>query len=206
MPQVRLSTPFSAPGFSRSRNKTSLQSIRARYEGELVARFAERYPDPTPEQKTKIEARIGVLVERALANIEAPGGSGLAKNTLVERYERGLMQRASQKLGRDLTPGLERVLSKRIQEAGRRYWDRLINLDERTPAGVEQVVGSETARERTEELRKREAERYETPLRERLKQRYPNPSPEQKRKIEARVQTLMGLTTLTSRNDGILIA
>ena len=123
------------------RNKTSLQSIRARYEGELVARFAERYPDPTPEQKTKIEARIEVLVERALANIEAAGGSGLAKNTLVERYERELMQRASQKLGRDLTPGLERVLSKRIQEAGRRYWDRLINLDERKPVGVEPVVG-----------------------------------------------------------------
>ncbi|HXO95306.1 MAG TPA: hypothetical protein VN857_01875 [Chthoniobacterales bacterium] len=49
----------------------------------------------------------------------------------------------------------------------------------------------EISRERTEELRKREAERYETLLRERLKERYPNPSPEQKRKIEARVQTLM---------------
>jgi hypothetical protein len=50
---------------------------------------------------------------------------------------------------------------------------------------------TETGRERTEELRRREAERYETLLRERLKERYPNPSPEQKRKIEARVQTLM---------------
>ena len=50
---------------------------------------------------------------------------------------------------------------------------------------------TETARERTEELRRREAERYETLLRERFKERYPNPSPEQKRKIEARVQTLM---------------
>jgi hypothetical protein len=49
----------------------------------------------------------------------------------------------------------------------------------------------EITREWTEELRKREAERYETLLRERLKERYPNPSPEQKRKIEARVQTLM---------------
>jgi hypothetical protein len=49
----------------------------------------------------------------------------------------------------------------------------------------------EITRERTEELRKREAERYETLLRERLKERYPNPSPEQKRKIEARVQTLI---------------
>jgi hypothetical protein len=49
----------------------------------------------------------------------------------------------------------------------------------------------EITRERTEELRKREAERYETLLRERLKERYPNPSPEQKHKIEARVQTLM---------------
>jgi hypothetical protein len=47
---------------------------------------------------------------------------------------------------------------------------------------------TETARERTEELRKREAERYEALLRERLNGRYPNPSPEQKRKIEARVQ------------------
>ena len=56
---------------------------------------------------------------------------------------------------------------------------------------------TETARERAEELRRREAERYETLLRERLKERYPNPSPEQKRKIEARVQTLKGLTTLT---------
>jgi hypothetical protein len=51
---------------------------------------------------------------------------------------------------------------------------------------------AETAREQVEELRRREAERYETLLRERLKERYPNPSPEQKRKIEARVQTLMG--------------
>ena len=50
----------------------------------------------------------------------------------------------------------------------------------------------EITRERTEELRKREAERYETLPRERLKERYPNPSPEQKRKIEARVQTLIG--------------
>src|SRR5258708_39049991 len=50
---------------------------------------------------------------------------------------------------------------------------------------------TETARERTEELRRREAERYETLLRERLKERYPNPNPEEKRKIEARVQTLM---------------
>jgi hypothetical protein len=50
---------------------------------------------------------------------------------------------------------------------------------------------TETARERAEELGRREAERYETLLRERLKERYPNPSPEQKRKIEARVQTLM---------------
>jgi hypothetical protein len=49
---------------------------------------------------------------------------------------------------------------------------------------------TETARERAEDLRRREAERYETLLRERLKERYPNPSPEQKRKIEARVQTL----------------
>jgi hypothetical protein len=50
---------------------------------------------------------------------------------------------------------------------------------------------AETAREQAEELRRREAERYETLLWERLKGRYPNPSPEQKRKIEARVQTLM---------------
>jgi hypothetical protein len=50
---------------------------------------------------------------------------------------------------------------------------------------------TETAREQAEELRRREAERYETLLRERFKQRYPNPNPEEKRKIEARVQTLM---------------
>jgi hypothetical protein len=49
----------------------------------------------------------------------------------------------------------------------------------------------ETARERAEDLRMREAERYEALLRERFKERYPNPSPEQKRKIEARVQTLV---------------
>ena len=49
---------------------------------------------------------------------------------------------------------------------------------------------AETAREQAEELRRREAERYETLLRERFKQRYPNPNPEEKRKIEARVQTL----------------
>jgi phosphotransacetylase len=106
-----------------------------------VAQFAERYPDPSPEQKGKIEARIRVLVERALNNIQAASKSGLAKKVLVERYESELLQRATQKLGRDLTPGLERVLSKRIQEAGRRYWDRLINLDERKPVSVEPVVG-----------------------------------------------------------------
>jgi hypothetical protein len=50
---------------------------------------------------------------------------------------------------------------------------------------------TETGRERAEELRRREAERYETLLWERFTERYPNPSPEQKRKIEARVQTLM---------------
>jgi hypothetical protein len=50
---------------------------------------------------------------------------------------------------------------------------------------------TETARERAEELRRRQAERYETLLRERLKERYPNPNPEERRKIEARVQTLM---------------
>jgi hypothetical protein len=50
---------------------------------------------------------------------------------------------------------------------------------------------AETARERAEELRRREAERYEALLRERFKERYPNPSTEQKRKIEARVQTLI---------------
>jgi hypothetical protein len=49
----------------------------------------------------------------------------------------------------------------------------------------------EITRERTEELRRREAERYEALLRERFKERYPNPTTEQKRKIEARVQTLM---------------
>jgi hypothetical protein len=50
---------------------------------------------------------------------------------------------------------------------------------------------AETATERAEELRRREAERYETSLRELFKQRYPNPNPEEKRKIEARVQTLV---------------
>ena len=50
---------------------------------------------------------------------------------------------------------------------------------------------TETAREHAEELRRREAERHETLLRERFKERYPNPNPEEKRKIEARVQTLI---------------
>jgi hypothetical protein len=122
-------------------NKTNMESLRARYEGELVAQFAERCPHPSAEQKGKIEARIRVLVERALNNIQAASKSGLAKKVLVERYESELLQRATQKLGRDLTPGLERVLSKRIQEAGRRYWDRMINLDERKSAGVGPILG-----------------------------------------------------------------
>src|SRR4030088_1239575 len=50
---------------------------------------------------------------------------------------------------------------------------------------------AEMTRERNEELRRREAERYEALLRERLKERYPNATTEQKRKIEARVQTLI---------------
>jgi hypothetical protein len=122
-------------------SETSLESLRARYEGELAARFAERYPDPSPEQKNKIEGRIRVLVERALAKSRVAPESGRAKKVLVERYERELMQRASQKLGRHLTPALEGTLSKRIQEAGRRYWDRMFNVDERKSAGVGPVVG-----------------------------------------------------------------
>jgi hypothetical protein len=122
-------------------SKTSLESLRGRYEGELIARFAERYPDPSPEQKNKIEGRIRVLVERALAKSQVAPESGRADKVLVERYERELMQRASQKLGRHLTPALERVLGKRIQEAGRRYWDRMINVDERKSAEVRPVVG-----------------------------------------------------------------
>jgi endonuclease III len=107
---------------------------------EIVARFAERYPDPSPEQKNKIDGRIQVLVERALAQRQVAPESGRAKKVLVERYERELMHRASQKFGRHLTPALERVLSKRIQEAGRRYWDRMINVDERKSTGVGPVV------------------------------------------------------------------
>jgi hypothetical protein len=45
--------------------------------------------------------------------------------------------------------------------------------------------------EPNEELRTREAERYEALLRERFKEHYPNPTEGQKRKIEARVQNLM---------------
>ena len=40
-------------------------------------------------------------------------------------------------------------------------------------------------------MRRREAERYEAQLRERFKERYPNPTTEQKHEIEARVQKLM---------------
>jgi hypothetical protein len=125
--------------------KTSAESLRARYEQELAVRFARRYPNPTLGQKTKIEARIRVLVERAIANTQAAPETTQAKNVLVKSYERGLMERASKKLGRDLTPPLEQVLARRIQAAGNRYWDRLINLDERRPSGVgsKSAVGQE---------------------------------------------------------------
>jgi conjugative relaxase-like TrwC/TraI family protein len=125
--------------------KTVAESLRARYERELAVRFAQRYPNPTPEQKTKIAARIRVLVERAIAKTQAAPETTRAKNVLVKSYERGLMERASKKLGGDLTPALEQVLAKRIQAAGHRYWDRLINLDERTPAwvGSKSTVGRE---------------------------------------------------------------
>ena len=59
------------------------------------------------------------------------------------------------------------------------------------PSSNQAKTFTETARERAEELRRREAERYEALLRERFKERYPNPTTDQKRKIEARVQTLM---------------
>jgi hypothetical protein len=72
--------------------------------------------------------------------MQAASESSPAKKVLIERYERELMQRATQKLGSHLTPALERVLSKRIQQAGRRYWDRMINLDERKSAAVGPVV------------------------------------------------------------------
>jgi ElaB/YqjD/DUF883 family membrane-anchored ribosome-binding protein len=59
---------------------------------------------------------------------------------------------------------------------------------------------AEIDRGRTEEFRGREAERYEALLRERIKERYPNPTTEQKRKIEARVQTLMERHEATLRS------
>jgi hypothetical protein len=80
-----------------------------------VAQFAERYPDPSPEQKVKIQARVRVLVERALANLQAASKSGVAKNALIAGYESELLQRATQKLGRDLILGLERALSKEFK-------------------------------------------------------------------------------------------
>jgi Pyruvate/2-oxoacid:ferredoxin oxidoreductase gamma subunit len=58
-------------------------------------------------------------------------------------------------------------------------------------SGYETKTFAEIIRERNEELRRREAEQYEALLRERFKERYPNPTTEQKRKIEARVQKLM---------------
>jgi DNA primase catalytic subunit len=59
---------------------------------------------------------------------------------------------------------------------------------------------AEINRERTEEFRRREAERYEALLRERFKERYPNPTTEEKHKIEARVQTLMERHEVTLRS------
>jgi hypothetical protein len=50
---------------------------------------------------------------------------------------------------------------------------------------------AEIAKERSEELRRQQAERYEAMLRERFKERYQGASPEQQRKIEARVKLLV---------------
>jgi hypothetical protein len=50
---------------------------------------------------------------------------------------------------------------------------------------------ADIARQQSEELRRREAEGYEKLLRDRFKQRYPKPTPEEQRKIEARVKLLM---------------
>jgi NAD(P)-dependent dehydrogenase (short-subunit alcohol dehydrogenase family) len=47
----RIDIAFNNAGVEGRANKTDLESLRARYEGELVARFAERYPNPSPEQK-----------------------------------------------------------------------------------------------------------------------------------------------------------
>ncbi|MFZ3375713.1 MAG: hypothetical protein WA183_09185 [Chthoniobacterales bacterium] len=72
------------------------------------------------------------------------------------------------------------------------------------PSSNQAKTFAERAREQAEELRRREAERYETLLRERLKERYPNPSAEQKGEIETRVQTLMERYGATSGPRGAI--
>jgi hypothetical protein len=72
----------------------------------------------------------------------------------------------------------------------------------RMSSGNEARTFAELARERTEELRRRQAERYEAMLRERFKERYPGASPEQQRKIGARIKLLVARqeAALGSRN------
>jgi conjugative relaxase-like TrwC/TraI family protein len=124
----------------RDAGEPRLESLRQRYEREFGVQFRERYPNPTPEQQVKIATRIKGLVERALADVEKRPEFGGAKTVVVDGYKRELLQRAAQKFGADLTPALEQLLQKRIEVAGRKYWDRLFKMEERPGAGEPVVV------------------------------------------------------------------
>ena len=60
---------------------------------------------------------------------------------------------------------------------------------------------TDIARQQSEELRRREAEGYERLLRDRFKQRYPNPTLEEQRKIEARVKVLVERNAMSGSRD-----
>ena len=60
---------------------------------------------------------------------------------------------------------------------------------------------ADIARQQSEELRRREAEGYERLLRDRFKERYPNPTFEEQRKIEARVKLLVERNAMSGSRD-----
>jgi len=80
---------------------------------------------PSPEQKGKIEARIECWLSEPFKTFSCLSTSGLAKKCGRALWSE-LLQRPPRSSG-VIDTGWKRVLSKRIQEAGRRSWARLIN-------------------------------------------------------------------------------
>jgi hypothetical protein len=125
---------------TRERNEELLRREAERYEALLRERFKERYPNPTTEEKRKIEARVQKLMERHEATL---GAGAVTEVSPLRRFEEQLQQRLAARYP-TLSPDQARRLHERIAQAVEKQRERLVET--RRPSMDETRSGSLRAR------------------------------------------------------------